>query len=61
MGLLFALVVTRTHLPSFATGARSRSLGARVRLKLAVAGRHKALFLGLAMRFVNRMPFMSTC
>jgi hypothetical protein len=44
----------------------SLTLGARLcatelTLELAIAGRDKVVFLGLAMKFVISMPFMPVC
>ena len=58
---LFVLVVTRARLtcqflPRAGFHAFAQRLGVRVALNLAIAGRHKGVPLGLAMKFVNRAP-----
>ena len=48
------------HLPNFATLEVAQRLGVRA-LNLVAAGRHKVVFLVLAMKFVNRVLLLLIC
>ena len=60
-GHLFALVVTRAPLANFCHVPACTPLhsDSEYALNLAIAGRHKGISLGLAMKFVDRALFLS--
>lgn len=58
---LFALVVVPAWLPKFATTTPVGFRISELTQDLTIAGRHKVVFLGLAMKFVTSTLFRSIC
>jgi len=61
MGTYLLLLLSRAPLSNFCHVRAFTPLhrDSEYALNLAVAGRHKGVSLGLAMKFVNRTPFLS--